>query len=301
VTAEVPSVLDHAVHSRFSDPGPHVALLDAVEPTPAAVSEVARNVVVHYRASGDQLPEATVSEIGSRWVATILDRDQERHPVPLDVPREAQTRVQGCCRDFTLLSVALLRQHGIPARSRVGFAGYFVPGWHHDHVVPEVWDGGRWRRFEPEVPQGRDAIPDPLDLETGEGAGFETAAEVWRAYRAGRIDAERYGVDESVPDIRGPWMVRNYVVQEIAHRFGDELLLWDGWGMCGGPGSQDDAAGYVDQLAALLVASDNGDLDAERRLLERYQRDERLHPGPRVRSVPPLGGPEVVVDLTTRT
>ena len=296
----VTSVVDHAAHSRFSDPGPYAPLLEAIAPDVTTVGEVARNVVVHYRASGEDLPPATAGDIGSRWVATMLEHDQARHPEPLSAPRAAPSRVQGCCRDFTLLSVAVLRQHGIPARSRIGFAGYFVPGWHHDHVVPEVWEHGRWRRFEPEIAEGGGAIPDPLDLDTGEGAGFETAAEVWRAHRAGRIDAERYGVDESVPYIRGPWMIRNYVVQEVAHRFGDEMLLWDDWGMCGGPGSQDDDVTYVDELAALLVAADAGDLVAERRLLDLYRRDDRLHPGDQVRSLSPLDGSQTWVDLTSR-
>lgn len=207
----VPSVVDHAAHSRFSGPGRHAPLLEAVGPDLAAVGEVARNVVVHYRASGEELPTETSDEIASRWVATILDHDRARHPGPLTTPREAASRVQGCCRDVALLSVAILCQHGFPARSRVGFEGYFVPGWHHDHVIPEVWREGGWRRFEPEVAEGRVGITDPLDLDTGEGAGSETAAEVWRAYRAGRIDGERYDVDESVPAIRGPWMIRNDV------------------------------------------------------------------------------------------
>ncbi len=299
MTTGAPSVVDHGAHSRFSDPGPYAPLLDGVVPDLAVVGEVARNVVIHYRASGEDLPVETAGEIGSRWVSAILGHDQERHPEPLSVPRTPTTRVQGCCRDFALVSVAILRQHGVPARSRIGFAGYFVPGWHHDHVVPEVWDDGRWRRFEPEVAERSEAIPDPLDLDTGEGAGFETAAEVWRAHRAGRIDVERYGVDESVPDVRGAWMVRNYVVQEVAHRFGDEMLLWDDWGMCGGPGTQDDEVAYVDEVAALLVAADAGDLEAEQRLLDLYRRDDRLHPGMRVRSLSPLDGSRTWVDLTS--
>jgi len=40
--------------------------------------------------------------------------------------------------------------------------------------------------------------------------------------------------------------------------------------MCQGPGSDDDDTADVDELAALLVAADAGDLDAERRLLDRY-------------------------------
>lgn len=45
--------------------------------------------------------------------------------------------------------ISLLRHHGVPARSRIGFAGYFTQGWHHDHVVPEAWLGGRWVRCDP--------------------------------------------------------------------------------------------------------------------------------------------------------
>jgi hypothetical protein len=95
-------------------------------------------------------------------------------------------------------------------------------------------------------------------------------------------------------------MIRNYVVQEVAHRFGDEMLLWDDWGMCGGPGSQDDEAEYVDEVAALLVAADAGDRAAEQRLLDLYRRDDRLHPGSRVRSLSPVDGSEGWVELTPR-
>lgn len=52
-------------------------------------------------------------------------------------------RFVGCCRDFSLLFVAALRGRGVPARTRIGFAGYFAPDFHHDHVVAELWDGHR--------------------------------------------------------------------------------------------------------------------------------------------------------------
>lgn len=46
----------------------------------------------------------------------------------------------------TLLTVALLRAGGIPARARCGFTAYFVPGWYDDHWVAEYWDTSerRW-------------------------------------------------------------------------------------------------------------------------------------------------------------
>ncbi|RNI22887.1 MerR family transcriptional regulator [Flexivirga caeni] len=271
------AVVDHSRHTAYSDPGRFGALLDAVPTDLDDVSAVARNLIVHYRASGHDLPAESVPDIHARWIERTLEIDQSRHPAPLSEPREPTTKVQGCCRDHTLLSVAILRQHGILARSRVGFVDYFVNGWHHDHVVPEVWLGERWVRFDPEVDAASAALADPRDITAG--SGFHTAAEVWRAHRAGTIDVETYGVDPSVPVARGAWFVRDYVVREVAHRFGDELLLWDNWGCMGGPGSNAQDAQLIDEVAGLLVRADTGDLAAERQLLDLYRADERLHPG----------------------
>lgn len=271
------SVIDHVAHTAYSDPGRFAALLDAVPADLDELSAVVRNVIVHYRASDHDLPAKTVSDIHSRWIERTLGIDNQRHPAPLAETREPATKVQGCCRDHTLLSVAILRQHGIPARSRVGFVDYFAPDWHHDHVIPEVWLGDRWVRFDPEVDEPSAALPDPRDIPAGNG--FHTAAEVWRGHRAGTLDAETFGVDASVPVARGAWMVRNYVLLEVAHRFGDELLLWDRWGTMTAPGDADQDATLIDEVAQLLVAADAGDLAAEERLLELYRRDARLHPG----------------------
>lgn len=290
-----PAVVDHAVHTRFSDPDGHAGALAAVPADPAELSAVARNVIVHYRASGRGLPESSAQDIHSRWLSVILDRDAERHPGPLAAPREPTERVQGCCRDHTLLSVGVLRQHGIPARSRVGFAGYFSPSWNHDHVIVEWWNGQRWQRFDPEMAEPSAALPNPLDLAAGPDAPFRTAAEVWLGHRQGSLDIDRFGVDESVPMIGGRWFVRNYVIGEVAHRFGDELLLWDNWGAMTGPGEPDDGDvdGLIDEVAALLIAADAGDLAAEQQLLQRYRDDRRLHPGDTVLRADPRG-PELV-------
>ncbi|WP_037365490.1 transglutaminase domain-containing protein [Nakamurella lactea] len=291
--APVPSVVDHSVHSRYSDPGRHAAALRAIPAEIPDVSAVARNVIVHYRASGRELPTSTDQDIHSRWLSVILDRDAERHPAPLTAAREPVERVQGCCRDHTLLSVGVLRQHGIPARSRIGFASYFSPTWNHDHVIVEMWNGARWLRFDPEVAEPSAALPTPLDIPAGPAAPFRTAAEVWQGHRDGSLDVETFGVDESVPVIRGRWFVRDYVIREVAHRFGDELLLWDNWGAMTGP--EDDSADggavdvLIDEVAALLVAADAGDLAAERGLLRRYRDDERLRPGAKVLRADPRG------------
>jgi transglutaminase-like putative cysteine protease len=146
----MPGPVDYASHSAYSDPGRWAELLEATPTDPAALSAVARNVIAHYRANADELPEATRNEIGLRWLADVLGADQSRNAAPLDRERPMARRVQGCCRDHTLLCVGALRQHGVPARSRVGFASYFRPGWNHDHVIVEVQRDGAWVRFDPE-------------------------------------------------------------------------------------------------------------------------------------------------------
>jgi hypothetical protein len=79
-------------------------------------------VIAHYRGAADRLPAATTrGDIHSRWLSAILDLDQQRQCAPLCEPREEATRVQGCCRDQSLFCVGVLRQHGMAARSRVGF------------------------------------------------------------------------------------------------------------------------------------------------------------------------------------
>lgn len=298
----VPSVIDHASHTPYSDPGRFTELVRALPTDPPALSAVARNVIVHYRASGHELPEITRSDIDARWLEAILALDQDRHSGSLTEPREPTERVQGCCRDHTLFCVGALRSNGIPARSRVGFAGYFVDGWHHDHVIVEAWLDDRWRRFDAEVEAPLDGLATPMDIGPGslDGSGFVTAAEAWLGHRRGEIDPETYGVDVTVPVFRGPRFLFDEVIHEVAHRFGDELLLWDGWGRMGQPGEPLDEvdAAWLDQVAGLLVAADDGDLDAERLLLGRYRRDDGLHPGRRIVQASPWGNPPIEVDLT---
>jgi hypothetical protein len=295
------SVVDHAAHTTYSQPGSFASLMRALPIEPAELSAVARNVIVHYRASGHELPEATRGEVNARWLERILAADQARHPWPLTRPREVTDRVQGCCRDHTLFCLAALRTRGVPARSRVGYAGYFVDGWHHDHVVVEAWLGGRWRRFDSEVDAARPGLADPMDIAVTsvDASGFVSAAQVWAAYRQGALDPGTYGVDPAMPLFSGPRFIFDEVIYEVAHRFGDELLLWDGWGRIGIPGTpvSDDDCRWMDEVADLLLDADAGDIEAERQLLDRYRADAGLHPGPMVLQASPFGDPPVSVTI----
>ena len=273
----MPNLDAYATHSPYSDPGPYAGLLADLPTDTGAIQAAACNAVIHYRGMADALYDGQDADIDLRWMADILRVTQERSSEPLSRPRPAHEQVAGCCRDHTLVAVATLRQHGIPARSRVGFASYFRPGFHHDHVVAERWDGTRWVRFDPEIVNA-DWPFDTHDLATGPGAPFETAAEVWLAHRAG-ADVGSYGVDPSLPHLTGPEFVRGYVVVELAHRQRDELLLWDVWGdtLPDTTTPPADLDRLADDIATLLVAADAGSDAAERELEVRYASDPRLH------------------------
>ncbi|MFI5734043.1 hypothetical protein ACIA49_28265 [Kribbella sp. NPDC051587] len=122
-------------------------------------------------------------------------------------------------------------------------------------------------------------------METGAGAPFETAAEVWTGYRAGRLDAAMYGVAPG-SELSGPGFIRMYVIMEALHRIGHEALLWDDVAM----GITDADA---DEIARLLLAADAGDAAAD----ERLERDPRLRYGPTVTQHSPYGNPPVTIEL----
>ena len=288
----MPELADYATHSRYSDPGPHAALLAAVTPAPGALHQAACSTVVHYRAAAEQLEPGQDADIDLRWLADVLAEAQRRSPGPLTASRPPAQQIAGCCRDHTLFSIGVLREHGIPARSRVGFSAYFRPGFHHDHVVGEYWDGARWVRFDPELNMAENWFGfDSHDMATGLGAPFETAAEVWLAHRNSGLDVSTYGVDPSLPELCGPEFVRGYVVTELAHRERDELLLWDVWGdtLPETPTPPAELDRLADEIAALLVAADGGDAAAEATLADRYATDPRLQPGTGVVTLSPTG------------
>ncbi|NUR71865.1 MAG: transglutaminase domain-containing protein [Hamadaea sp.] len=295
----------YASHSAYSDPGRFAKLLDELPADLPGLTAAVRNTIIHYRHSGEKLPDEHFMEINNRWVERILETDQQRHPYALTEPREVTDRVLGCCRDYTLLTVAALRQHGIPARSRIGFASYFREDYLHDHVVVEYWNGERWVWLDNQLDPADWPSLDVHDLpRPATGAPFVTAAEAWTAYRRGETDPWKYGIGPGQP-IGGPWFLFDYVLIELAHRQREEILLWDGFGMMSGDfadevSSEDPRVILADEIAALLIAADNGSEEAERELSERFAADDRLHPRGRVICHTPDDRGIFAVDLTTR-
>ena len=259
----------------------------------------------HYRAGGDfaenGVPAERIGEINTRYADAMLALILERGEPALARERGAPDRVVGCCRDATVLFLALARHKGIPARARVGFAAYFHPGWLIDHVVAEVWDAaaGRWRLVDPEMrgdwtPELNGRRVDWLDLDDDQ---FVTGPRAWRAARAGTVDPERVAVhpELEIPVLRGwPYLAHN-AIHDLAALNKTEMLLWDAWGMQFGLGPGPvPAAG-----AALLdeVSASTADPGVSPATVAGLGGRDGLRVPSAVTSFDPGGGPPVEVTL----
>jgi hypothetical protein len=191
-----------------------------------------------------------------RSVTEILDRALELAP-SLTGDRPPAQRVLCICRHFALVHTALLRHHGVPARVRCGFAGYFQPGKWVDHWITERWsaDDGRWVRDDPQI-DGLQRKVAKIDFDTtDEPPGrFLSGAEAWIAARAGEVDPAVFGIF----DMWGLTFISGNVIADLACLNKVELLPWDGWGMMRGPFEPvpEENAVALDELAALIVADD---------------------------------------------
>nr|WP_296065857.1 transglutaminase domain-containing protein [uncultured Actinoplanes sp.] len=206
---------------------------EAVKELPGDFAGVARTVqglLIHEfwgDAYGVTLRPEERETVHLRSAADILDAVLARDPRPLSVAREPSQRVATNCRGFTVVSVALLRAHGVPARARCGFGTYFKPGWFEDHWVVEYHDGSRWRRGDAQIDDvQRSALEIDFDL-SDVGDRFVVAGEALRRVRAGEAPAERFGlstIDEGGED----WILDN-VARDAVAVAGVEVLPWDTW------------------------------------------------------------------------
>ncbi len=241
--------------SVFTHPGKFAALWDTVNPTIEDMKAAITPLLFHYRGDGDYaengIAAERVEEINLRYADDMLACIHDLKPIVAGEPREARHRMVGCCRDWALLLVSLARHHGFAARSRVGFAAYFIDGWWIDHTVAEIWDESaqRWRLVDAE-------LREPWTLATGQEVNpldlsreiFLPGLDAWREVRAGKYDASTFVVHPEIdePELRGiPYLWHN-TVQDLAALNRNEMLLWDVWGM--------DLDSVNDEGAALLDA-----------------------------------------------
>ncbi len=251
----------------YTTPGP-LTDLSSVPPSTLAgvpadadgVNALAHALIVHPMETAELgLSEARFADNQVRQAAGIAAAILALDGAPLHVPREPARRAVGTCRHFTVLTVALLRWRGIPARARCGFATYFREGLGLDHWVVEHHRDGRWVRTDAEIIGGT-VLPHPEDLDDGL---FLTGGEAWTAWREGRVDASKFGVDGT--ENFGPAEIQGNVVRDLAALNKVEMLPWDEWGRMEAAYKGETGADYdelMDRVAAVTASDDPAEVAA---------------------------------------
>ncbi len=244
------------------------------------VVEIVQGLVVYDLFANDlygvELPVEQMQSVHERDANALLKLASSIDPSPLEQPRTPAARIGGRCNTYTLLTVALLRAAGIPARSRCGFATYFVPGWYEDHWVAEYWSAEeeQWVLVDPQLDETwRDLLGIEEDGPVRVGPEqFLTGGHAWRAWRSGHLDADRCGLT-SLSEHGAFWIASNLRL-DFAALNKVEMLPWDIWGLGWEPPDEpsDDMLSTFDSIAELAI-------DPDRRfheLRERYESDASL-------------------------
>lgn len=200
--------------SVITDPRHYGRLFDALPRDIPDLVKISQDLIVHpnwTRYFSMRLSSIRRQEMHLRSIPEMLERLVDLDSSPLSTPRKPEMRLIGLCRHFAVLLVSILRHQGIPARLRIGFAGYFgskTPRY-WDHRITEYWSqkSGRWVLADPMITDvQRRKLRLPIDtLDIGKHSPFLTAGDVWLRSRAGQVDPAEFGDSPSdcgMPPIR---------------------------------------------------------------------------------------------------
>jgi hypothetical protein len=269
----------YAVAGPMTFGGSHGGYLKAA---PGGIRELAETVqhlflydVVAKDFYGVDVPTQRADEIHLRSTHALLDRITQLDDSRLVQPRPFDKRTIGRCHHFALMTVAVLRAHGIPARARCGFGAYFNPPQFEDHWVCEYWNTNerRWVLADTQLDavwiEKLEVKHDVLDVPRDR---FLTAPDAWKQCRIGKLDPARFGI--SFVQLHGLWFVAGSLLRDLASVNKMEMLPWDSWGAQPEPEAKLDSSQlrFFDEIAAMTGDVDRS-FDAARK---KYTEDDRL-------------------------
>lgn len=216
----------------YLTPGVMTSLGEHADVPVTGVAEAARTVqglLIHEGwAPGYGVTVTDPETVHIRPVSALLDKIRARDDRPLKIARDPAGRTAASCRTFTVLTVALLRASGIPARARCGYGSYFTPGWFESHWVTEYQAEGGWKLADTQLDELQQKTLgidfDPLDVPREK---FLPAIDAWHRVRAGAEDPARFGLPE--PKIAGLGFIAGDVIHDRAALENLESLPWDVW------------------------------------------------------------------------
>ncbi len=237
-------VLDYyRQQSPFTDPGIYAWLYDALPEALPGLCRTLQNTILHMfwigeetygvtydelRATGRQICVEFSCSSAEERLASIQSLDAR----PLVEFRGPASRSVGCCRDYALMLVSILRHRGIAARVRTGVARYFFPGGHlEDHYICESWDAsaGRWQQTDAQIDEVQRKAAG-LELETADlpANQFLNGWQTYEEVRTGRVEPENIGFP---PVNCGLTYGRNKLFADFVSVTGHEVPVHGWWGI----------------------------------------------------------------------
>lgn len=242
----------------MSDAGIWALQFAALPDDAGGLARVLQGLLIHEHMPdfyGVTLSDRQRGEPHVRGAEQILERIAVHDPRPLAQARPPGERFAGCCRHYTLMHVAMLRNKGIAARARCGFGAYFVKDMFIDHWVTEYFNEAqqRWVLVDSQIDAPQRATFG-IDFDTMDvpREKFLVAGNAWRLCRDGKADPQAFGV----LDMFGLWFIASNVIRDVAALNNREMLPWDVWGAMTLVDAEIDFA-FIDRLAALSSRPDD--------------------------------------------
>jgi len=185
-----------------------------------------------------KLPQSRINDRKLRTIQEVIEKAKILDNSPLHITRNPKKRVVSICRIYSMLLCSILREKGISARARCGFATYFLGGWFEDHWICEYWNEKqkRWIRVDSQIDDiqivayhlDRTKI-NFLDLPKGV---FFPAGVLWKLYRDGFVEGKVEGFSRE-PKGFGEWYIRGnmlrdfFALNEIEYFYSEEDILME--------------------------------------------------------------------------
>ncbi len=251
----------------FSDPGPFAPRYETLSTDLTALHRQINQLVLHIWRAKREYPDQFLTRPHDVWtyrLEKVFARSVELDPRPFDQPRPPARRAVVDCRTFSLLLCSILRQRGIPARPRCGFATYLTSGFWMDQCVCEYWDAklGRWIMEDADVQLHR--VP---------SARFYTGLRAWELTRKMPPMGSNFGFG---PNDRGDYAARCNAVRDFAALNGFASVSADSWGLGNKP-KEELTAEDLAMLDEMVRLSDGNNTYTQR--VDLYDNCVGLKPG----------------------
>jgi excinuclease ABC subunit A len=227
----------------YSQPGPMTSageMRGLLEGLPGSIPDLVRIVQSLLLPASEaqlyhvQLSRRQRSDLQIRTAGDMLKKIRSLDGKPLNEPRPPSKRLTGSSRDHAVLLCSFLREKGIPARVRVGFARYVSlenmhAGHHHVEVQAYPKDDGRewWQVVDPQVDQAQQEKYgirfNTLDIAPQH---FYTAGQAWLACRQGKEKSGEFGLNRKK---RGWNFLRSSLLKDLAALNKVEMQPRDDW------------------------------------------------------------------------